>query len=606
MTVSQSDQPRQLPGAVRDFLDSCGIHLLVALCALLFFVGTAASPISMTAGDAQPSLLVSQALLEHQTVHLDRYQDQLSMPLQDDYRFEQRDGHYYYFFPLGTSFFAAPAVWLANHAGLDMTVPADNDFLQNLLSSLTVVVVFLVGYQIAALYLSPVRALFITVGVVAGSSLVSTLGTALWNTNLAVVFVMLSLWLVLRRERGWSDSLHPVWLGLFLAAAYFTRPTTATFIAVWLGYLLVRHRPAFLKVVTVAACCFLLILFFNRAVYGQWLPPYSSLSRLQSREAGYLRIFRGLLASPSRGFFVFHPHFLLILAGSLWLLLRGKRQLLQASLLLWVALSVVAISQFAHWWGGHAYGPRLLAEIVPAFLVLGSLVAREGLRQKPDIPLAAIVVVFTSLSLFAIFIHSFQGLYNQYTARWNHYLEPNVDDDPDAIFNWNYPQFLATNRQLCTHNRNYLEAVVAQGKRKISVYRPGEQIQHNAGRERAVFVGWSPPETDFRWSACRTVHILFRPTAIDPDLRYRLLLSAGSFEGQTVTLRLNDYPLGQLNFPAQVTPPVERGVALPGVRLHPNAVNDLVIEIPAARSYPGVFDRYIGLSLVSLAIELSP
>ena len=39
MTVSHSDRPRQLPGAVRDFLDSRGIHLMVALCALLFFVG---------------------------------------------------------------------------------------------------------------------------------------------------------------------------------------------------------------------------------------------------------------------------------------------------------------------------------------------------------------------------------------------------------------------------------------------------------------------------------------------------------------------------------------------------------------------------------------
>ena len=288
------------------------------------------------------------------------------------------------------------------------------------------------------------------------------------------------------------------------------------------------------------------------------------------------------------------------------MLLRGKWQLLQSSLLLWVTLSVVAISQFPHWWGGHAYGPRLLAEVVPAFLVLGPLVVREGLRQKPNIPLAAIAFIFTSVSLFALFIHSFQGLYNQYTARWNHYLEPNIDDDPDAIFNWNYPQFLATNRQLCTHNRDYLEAVVAQGKRKIGVYRPGEQIQYDGGREQTVFVGWSLPETDFRWSACRTVHILFRPTAIEPDLRYRLVLKAGSFEGQTVTLSLNDYPLGQLKFPAQVTPPVERGVAVPGMRLHPNVVNDLVIEIPAARSYPGVFDRYIGLSLVSLAIDRSP
>jgi len=62
-------------------------------------------------------------------------------------------------------------------------------------------------------------------------------------------------------------------------------------------------------------------------------------------------------------------------------------------------------------------------------------------------------------SIFGIVINSGQGLFNSYTALWN--AEPSVDEYPEYVFDWSYPQFLA-NRS--GHERRLIKHAIRETK----------------------------------------------------------------------------------------------------------------------------------------------
>ena len=103
----------------------------------------------------------------------------------------------------------------------------DEFALQNLLSALCVAAAFVLVYRLARVYL-PWKAAFLVAGVsTAGSSLVSTLGTGLWNSDYAVVLGCLALLAVVRYEAGNTVRLRVTLVAVWLASAVLCRPTMA-------------------------------------------------------------------------------------------------------------------------------------------------------------------------------------------------------------------------------------------------------------------------------------------------------------------------------------------------------------------------------------------
>lgn len=423
---------------------------LLFLGAAFVFVLTYRAPVTYTRSDPHLSLFVSQALVQHHTITLDSYANQINRTL-DGYAIRERGGHLYYYFPLAPSFFVAPFVKVANSLGWDMTVTAHNHRLQKALASFLCGVIFMLLYRLARYYVATAAALGITAVFILGTALTSTLGTALWNTSFAVLFTVLALWLLVDAN---AMPASPFLLGALLFAAYFSRPTTAAFILPALVYLFFR-RPgkAFVKTALILALFLLLFVLFSWQLYGQFLPPYYSLQRFDRTYQVGLVLY-GHLLSPSRGLLIFSPFIALVAVGVLFFYGRLKKHPLFWLCAGWVALHLAAVSHIGHWWGGHAFGPRLLAELVPAVFMLAVLLWVE-MGSAPAAVRTTAVVLYLGLGFIAIFINSYQGLYNPYTAQWN--ATPNIDQHPQYVFDWRYPQFLASARSLSQRYQEHTE-----------------------------------------------------------------------------------------------------------------------------------------------------
>ena len=156
----------------------------------------------------------------------------------------------------------------------------------------------------------------------------------------------------------------------------------------------------------------------------------------------------GNLLSPSRGLLVFVP--VLFFVG--YLLLRywatlPMRRLVVLSLVV-ICVHLIVVSLHSPWYGGHCYGPRYSTGIVPWFylLAVAGLQARrqsanEQTSRRQSIRRQLEASVGVLLLLLSVTINAL-GATSHATWLWNS-RPVNVDQQPDRVWDWKHPQFLA-------------------------------------------------------------------------------------------------------------------------------------------------------------------
>lgn len=614
--------------------------LLVIGCALLVFAVTYFARVSYSRSDPRPSLLVSQAMLKEHTIRLDAYMDS---PILEQPGFTARaeNGHDYYYWPLGPSVYSIPFVWLANLYGKDMAELAQNDWAQNLIAAILCSLVFVILYKVCRRFVSPWASLVIAAISVFGSALISTMGTALWNIDYAVLFISLALLQLSYLETGEPERTNPTLLGGLLFCAFFSRPSTLTFILVSLVFLLLRHRRVFAKTAAVALVLLFGFLAFSWLEYGKPFPDYFSVGRLQvDRDPLWVALY-GHFLSPSRGILIFSPFFALVLVGILASFRDLRRDPLFWFGATWFGLHIVVVSRSTIWWGGYSYGPRILTEVIPALVLITALLWRIVSRKSSPRVQVAVVASYILLGLVAVFINSYQGLYNPTTQRWN-----GTGLDPDVaysayVLDWRYPQFSATYPSICDRNRELVSRALERGAFDLESYRLGDTITYVSGidsipsapgrpvevvsrvpderldprqhlallpaiffsRENAIFVGWSEATGGYRWSECLEAGIVFELGDMDLGNQPTMLeISAGSLGAQRVSVYINGVGIGDLVFPGPATAPSKRTIAFDGALFDPNSLNEIKFHLPDARSPNRRDPRLLGLTLTDLRI----
>jgi hypothetical protein len=361
----------------------------------------------------------------------------------------RRDDHIHPFFPLGGPLLTIPALlvmdavmpqlqgvtlqeFLVDHPPADPAVMQIQQISASLLTALSAGIMYLVARE----YLSVPYALLLTATYAFATSAYSTASRFLWQHGPSMLMLSIALLLLIRARK--RPGLIPC-VALPLAAAYIIRPTNSLSVIVVTVYVFLYYRRYLLRYLLLAALLAVPFIWANLQLYGSILPPYFATNRLGLPPTLGVALL-GNLVSPGRGLLVFSPIFILAPVG---IAMRARHRLgpLEGIAVAIIALHWFTISAFGHWTGGHSFGPRLFADILPfgAFLLIPYLEAIE----TPGRSLAgrtALLGVYGLLFIAGVAIHH-RGAASPAVAGWNT-VPVNVDAAQWRVWDWTDVQFL--------------------------------------------------------------------------------------------------------------------------------------------------------------------
>ncbi len=515
--------------------------------------------------DSRYALLVSEALLEHGTLALDRnlhgdagrQPGAPAMAWQTEAGWDRHleilpptsDGtrRIYYWYPSGSSVLSVPFVWLLHQSGLRTTdsqgvyQPELEAAMQLRLAAwLTAAIVAFTFLALRCLLpLWPALGLAIALGV--STPLWSTSSRAVWSSTWALALLAVLIWHLVHVEIR-KVRLQPEWTATLCAWMWFCRPTFALQAAAVAVWVLWRQRAQLPRLALAGGVWLALFLERSHAHTGHWLPSY--YRHASPRLSTFVGGFYGVMASPSRGLLVYSPA---LLAG-LVLLYRTRGRWPMPSLV-WVALAISAghllfLGAYPNWWGGHSYGARLSVDILPwlALACGAGLSAWLTTRDRKKDTGRMGLVITLALTILGVWMHQ-RGTYERDAWRWN--TRPlDVETDQKRLWDWRYPQFLA----------GLIPWPLPEPMPRLAL----GQVVRVGQPEGAPWLleGWGDAEGAFRWNETKLPRLCWQgqradsPTTVTQDLvlsmrpNLELRPSRPGPRIQRVRLWLDDEPAG--------------------------------------------------------------
>jgi uncharacterized protein YbaR (Trm112 family) len=400
----------------------------VFVLAALVFCGNLRS---IGAGDTLPTRYLPFSLLRAHSTDLDEFTalyDEAARqryPLLDGipYFLRRPDRHYLSAYSPAPALLALPVYALPVAAGM----PASSPWVAHLEKlSAALIAAASVALLFAALRRLTTVGWAFTVAVVYafGTSTLSISSQALWQHGPSQLFLALALYFLVRLLDD-ERALGPA--ALALGVAVVMRSTNLFLAAPVCAFILYRYRrsalrAALLLLVPVAIQAAYDLLHFHTLGTGLGqgavpvTAPFSQTSLLEG--------VAGVLVSPARGLFVFSPVLLLSLPGIVLVWRHGP--VLFRALSLGLPLVVLLVGKWIMWWGGHTFGPRLLADLTPVlcfFLYpLGDLMRRRVVART----------LFAVLAALSVSIHLLGAFF--YDMRWDGMMQ--IDRNPSALWLW--------------------------------------------------------------------------------------------------------------------------------------------------------------------------
>jgi hypothetical protein len=417
-----------------------GLGLLVAVASAFY-----ASPVHYLS-DSGFSLLMDEALIHEWTPNMIHYQvprGHGGVFINDGYPWSLKiiKGRLLYDYPWGSSLLSLPAVALFNADGFKIA-PHRNGYRYDYFKELKMQTIIATGvcaftvwvvYEAAGCFLPLLWSLAIALGSSFGTAIWSTASRSLWPQTWAVLLMMIAVWIFL------SGSSRPFLLGTVVVWSCLVRPQVIPDVAAITGYVLFRYERKFILRYVATGICWAIPLcgmmfYFTGGFFSPWYTP----GLLDFPHDFWWRLY-GVLLSPSRGLFVFSPVALVALYLTIryWKTLPERRLAILALVI--IAMHLTMLASFINWWGGGSYGPRLLLEVVPWFVLLTILGFRSFLEERPSTPLLHLATTTIALLMLALsIVTNAPGALVSNSIAWRSF-------DPDhlgVLWDWRDPQFL--------------------------------------------------------------------------------------------------------------------------------------------------------------------
>ena len=489
-------------------------------------------------------MVVSQSLLEHGTLALENYALAVNVPPWNRayyisagpiYQLELVNGHIMYHLPPGSSMLSVPYVGLMKAFGISPTNPDGtyNVFgevkIEFTLAGILMASLATLFYYTARLKLPRYWSIVVSLGGTLGTQVTSTASRALWSDTWGIVLLGIVLWMLLAQEVG-RRRLNPILLASLVSWLYFIRPTYAVHILAITVYVFIYYRKIFIKYVLTGAVWFIAFIAFSLHYHGRLLPSYYQANRLNF--GTFWTALAGNLVSPARGLLVYVPvlFFVAYLLARYWKDVKPQRLVVLTIVV--TVLHLIAISGFAHWWGGHSFGARFCTGLVPWFVLLAVLGLKAMLtRREREVSSPSRIgqwqlIAGSALLLLSVFINCRGALSNR-TWLWN--SQPvGIDRHPERLWDWREPQFLA--------------GLVPQPLPKAYPI-PAERIDFSTPEaEKFIWYGWGGIDQPATWTDGKRATMIF---TLDPvtDLTMQIKLAPflvpGSHDEQRVFISVN-------------------------------------------------------------------
>jgi hypothetical protein len=426
--------------------------MLIGL-ALLFSVAYAfyLSPVHYLM-DSEFSLLMDEALIHKGTPNLIDYQVPRGHGgafINDGYSYQLEiiRGRLLYTYPWGSSLLSLPAVAMFNADGIKIAPHLTGykyDYfrelkMQTIIATALCAVTVWVVYETAGHFLPLAWSLGIALASGFGTPIWSSASRSLWPQTWALLLTMIAIWILL------SGSIKPLLLGTVLAWSCLVRPQLILQVVAITAYVLVRYeRRFFWRYVAAGLCWTIPVCTMTWFFTGGFFSALYTSGMIDFPHEFLLRLY-GVLLSPSRGLFIFSPVLLL----PLYLTIQYWKVLPQRGLailgLAIIGMHVALLISFVGWWGGGSYGPRLMLEAVPWFVLLAilsvsSFVNDFSLTASRRLTTTSVAVLVLVVSVAA----NAPGALVQNSITWRSYDLRNIQ----ALWDWHDPQFLCWTRQL--------------------------------------------------------------------------------------------------------------------------------------------------------------
>ena len=410
--------------------------------AIVTFLAYDAASVSHAGGDTLWAVHQSYSVVTEFDLDLDEYRDVWN---QIDFFTRERDGRILYDFPWGSSIAYAPIVGVMAVAeevrgdGFDALLETPPPLLEvesNVQAVMAAAVVVLMAVWLRR-RLDPTATLALTFVFAFATSMMSSVSRAMWNAGpalLGVMIVLLALDEFLRESTPRRQliataacAVVPVWI-------YITRPSAA-FVGLVVILVIGRKQPRHLVPLAVIGFASLAVTeLITRSHWGEQGQPYYE-RRLNEPEFKFEAFFANLV-SPGRGLLIWSPVFVIAIVAVRWARRHPSPLIADLTIpaVVWIGGHLVLISTMERlWWAGFSTGPRLMADALPAWMLLLAA-AVEPIRSAAAERRAVLwgVALMTAWSL-ATNVHAATDFD---VHLWNN------DDPVEKMWDWSDPPFL--------------------------------------------------------------------------------------------------------------------------------------------------------------------